>query len=178
MNLPAAYLNPPTTRANLVQGAEGAFTDSQESSRGLSNSKDLERLLALRKLADVVVADGQTARLENYAIPNACDLAVFTKKGFTPKPGASRRNYLELRMGAVEAITELLNRGYSRILIETGPTQLAAIIEAHLLNQLCLTNTQDSQPVLNVLQISDAREIYCEPLADTTFRIYDQIQPY
>jgi riboflavin biosynthesis pyrimidine reductase len=176
--LPAAYLEVPSVRANLVQGPAGITKDSNGSSRGISNATDLARLLELRQLADVVLTDGQTARLEAYKVPKSCDLAVFTKTGFTPASNTSSHKYLELRMSPVDAVRELLRLGYKRILLECGPGSLRQIIDADLLDQLCLTNTGGSEASLESLGIASAVELFSQTLDDTAFGIWAQIQGF
>ncbi|CAB4959200.1 unannotated protein [freshwater metagenome] len=174
--LPAIYLKVPKTRANLVQGLGGSFTDALGSSRGISNAIDRELLLDLRSLADVVVTDGETARREGYRIPKACDLAVITRAGYVPAAGVSKRNYVELRMSPPQAIRELIESGYQRILIECGPSLIAEMISVGLIDQLCLTNTSHSKADLPALGIGTARLDWSQQQSDTTFSVWSEIQ--
>ena len=174
--LPAFYLATPLVRANLVQGEAGQFADSNGSSRGLSNEIDLARLLQLRKLCDVLVTDGETARLESYRVPASCDLAVVTKRGFNPSASGSNKSYLELKMSPTEAITSLVSRGYERILLEVGPNVLSELIRFGLVDQLCLTNTAGSNPNLLPLGVSQAELLFDESVDDTRFTVWGQIQ--
>jgi riboflavin biosynthesis pyrimidine reductase len=174
--LPAIYLNPPRTRANLVQARDGAFIDTNGSSRGISNERDRQLLLELRKLADVVVTDGETARLEDYRIPRDCDLAVITRKGFEPRTSASEKTYLELRKTPEASIRKLLLAGYRRILVECGPQLVAKMIAGQLIDQLCLTNTGGSKAQLSALGIANAQLQYELVDGDTTFSVWSQIQ--
>ncbi len=175
--LPAFYLATPLVRANLVQGQSGQFVDSYGSSRGLSNEIDLARLLQLRKLCDVLVTDGETARLENYRVPASCDLAVVTKRGFSPSVSGSSKSYLELKLSPAEAIANLVSRGYERILLEVGPNVLSELIRFGLVNQLCLTNTASSNPNLLTLGVSQAELLFDESVDDTRFTVWGQILP-
>lgn len=174
--LPAAYQNPPIVRANLVQGKEGEYWDADGSSRGISNHLDRDRLLALRELADVVVTDGKTARLERYRVPKGCDLAVITRTGYTPAAGNSTQRYLELRTDPIGAIELLKQDGYQRILLEVGPSLVKKLLASNLLDQLCLTNTQFSKARLETLNISHAELEFEEVIEDTTFTVWSQIQ--
>ena len=176
MTLPVAYQDVPKVRANMVQGANGVFVDANGSSRGISNPLDRERLLELRKLADVVVTDGETARLEAYRIPLGADLAVITRTGFKPAAGSSTRKYLEIRMSPDEAIKYLLQLGYCRILLEVGPSVLSEIVAAGLVDELCLTNTDSSKPALSALGIASAELVHHEQLQDTSFGVWREIQ--
>jgi riboflavin biosynthesis pyrimidine reductase len=175
--LPAAYTNPPRVRANLVQGANSLFVDSNNSSRGISNEIDRERLLELRRLADIVVTDGETARLEQYRIPMTCDLAVITRGGYTPAPGKSTHSYLEVRESPTAAIERLISLGYRSILLEVGPRLIRQLVANGLLDELCLTNTAFSKPQLTDLGIARAVEEYRQTSGDTTFTLWREIQP-
>lgn len=170
------YNRPPRVRANLVQSLGGAFEDSTGSSRGISNELDRDLLLHLRTLADVVVTDGETARRENYRVPKACDLAVITRIGYSPVVGESTRKYLEfIGHSPAAVIRELLSEGYSRILLETGPNLVRELVGQNLVNQLCMTNTNGSIPVLEQLGVQDWVEEFSLTIGDTRFGAWAQI---
>ena len=173
-----AYTRPPLVRANLVQSLNGAFIDENGSSRGLSNSEDLQRLLALRGIADVVVTDGETARKERYKIPSAADLAVFSRRGFQPSSGNSKHRYLHLDLAPASSVKHLLELGYSRILLECGPGPLRQIITGARLDELCLTTTCGAFPQLAGIGIRSANVKFVEQTGNTTFWIFDQIQGF
>ncbi len=174
--LPEPYLRVPHVRANLVQGAAGVFVDSNGSSRGISNRTDLVRLLDLRKLADVVVTDGETARKEGYRVPKTSDLAVITAAGYSPKSTDSNHKYIELRLNPGAAIQRLLDEGYTRILLELGPNLVAALVDDGMIDELCLTNSQGSTPDLHKLGIYSAELVFDEVAEDTRFSIWNQIR--
>jgi len=174
--LDEVYQRPPAVRANLVQGAGGVFIDDVGSSRGISNSLDRERLLDLRRLCDVLVTDGETARTEQYRIPRFCDLAVITRSGFTPAAGESTKKYLEFRSSPVSAIQKLQDLGYERILLEVGPNLLRELMAAGMVDQLCLTNTSFTGPDLSRLGVTAAKLRLSETKGDTTFSVWDEIR--
>ena len=174
--LPAIYLNPPSVRANVVQGPRGVFEDGTGSSRGISNEQDRSRLLELRKLCDVVVTDGKTARTENYRVPKVCDLAVITRSGFTPADSKSDRKYIELRSSPALAVQTLKASGYERILLEVGPSLIRELIAADAIDQLCLTNTANSEANLGALGIAAATLLHQETDGDTTFTVWSEIR--
>ena len=174
--IPEIYLNPPSVRANLVQGLRGTFEDGAGSSRGISNEQDRSRLLALRKFCDVVVTDGETARTENYRVPKVCDLAVITRSGFTPAESESDRKYIELRSSPALAIQTLKDWSYERILLEVGPSLIRELIAADAIDQLCLTNTANSEANLSALGIAGATLLHKEVDGDTTFTVWSEIQ--
>lgn len=170
------YLNPPAVRANLVQGPGGVFVDEVGSSRGISNRLDLDRLLALRELCDVLVTDGETARLENYRVPKGCDLAVITRTGFTPRVSDCERKYLELHQSPAAAIAQLRRSGYSRLLLEVGPAVLRELVLENSIDQLCLTNTLQAKPMLRSLGIKAATLLFEEVIEQTTFSVWGEIR--
>jgi riboflavin biosynthesis pyrimidine reductase len=174
--LDEVYQKPPAVRANLVQGSGGVFEDGAGSSRGISNSLDRERLLDLRRLCDVLVTDGETARTEQYRIPKVCDLAVITRSGFTPAAGESKKKYLEFRSSPVSAIQNLKELGYERILLEVGPNLLRQLFATGTVDQLCLTNTSFSEPDLSKLGVAAAQLRFSETTGDTTFSVWDEIR--
>ena len=171
-----AYLDVPPIRANFVQGANGRLADEAGSSRGISNPTDLQRLLELRVLSDILVTDGKTARLEQYKIPKSTDLAVITRRGYTPRASVSSHRYLELRQSPEAAIGHLIELGYQRILLELGPKVFAEIVKAGIPVELCLTNTGGSDPQLDKLGIGSAELVFQETHGDTRFTIWRQIQ--
>ena len=56
-------------RANMVVSQDGQFVGPNETSRDLTNPKDLSLLLLLRALSDVLLVGANTARQENYRAP-------------------------------------------------------------------------------------------------------------
>ena len=171
--LQASYLDVPLVRANLVQDANGAFTDANGSSRGISSEEDRDLLLALRALADVVVTDGETARLERYKVPRVCDLAVITRKGYSPTPSDSTHSYIEFNFGLNETLTALKTLGYKRILLEVGPSLLKSNWDS--VDQLCLTTTGHGAPDLAPLGI-EAELADVNHLGQSTFTVWSQIR--
>lgn len=169
----ASYLDVPLVRVNLVQDAHGAFTDANGSSRGISSPEDRELLLELRALADVVVTDGETARLEKYKVPQVCDLAVITRAGYSPAPSDSKNTYIELNLNLDATLKELETLGYHRILLEVGPSLLKG--SWHNVNQLCLTTTGYGSPDLAPLSI-EATLVSENKSGQSTFTVWSQIR--
>lgn len=164
-------------RVNLVQGQDGVTADPSGSSRGISNPDDRQLLLHLRTLADVVLTDGETARLERYKVPKTSDLAVFTRKGYVPEPGNSNHRLIEISdetlAGAVDVLKTL---GYRRILLEAGPNLLRSSWQAF--DELCLTNTATSKADLSALGISQAKLNEEQIVGDATFTVWREIQGF
>ncbi len=175
MNL-ELYSPAPGVRVNLVQSIGGVFVDDSGSSRGISNDLDRELLLYLRTLSDVVVTDGETARREKYRVPRVCDLAVITREGYEPEPRESGHKYLQFPgLSPAQVVSELQKLGYSRILLEVGPNLVRELIQANLVDQLCLTNTNGSVPELRELGAAGWRSDFELLEGDTRFSAWSPI---
>ncbi len=175
MNL-ELYSPAPGVRVNLVQSIGGVFVDDTGSSRGISNDLDRELLLYLRTLSDVVVTDGETARREKYRVPRVCDLAVITREGYEPEPRESGHKYLQFPgLSPAQVVSELQKLGYSRILLEVGPNLVRELIQANLVDQLCLTNTNGSVPELRELGAAGWRSDFELLEGDTRFSAWSPI---
>lgn len=172
--LPDSYPIAPRVRVNLVQSSTGLFADASGSSRGISTQADRKLLLELREQADVVVTDGETARLEKYRVPLACDLAVITRNGYTPAQSSSKRRYVELNEELNDALKSLQAMGYAKILLEVGPGLLSNAWDQ--IDQLCLTTTGFGEPNLKVLGVNGS-EIFRFVTGESTFTVWSQIQP-
>lgn len=161
-------------RANLVQDNLGSFVDETGSSRGISNGQDLALLKHLRSLADVVVTDGETARLEKYKVPIVCDLAVITRVGYKPEHSETTKRYVELlKLDLPAAIGRLKELGYASILLETGPE----LYRGHwqLVDELCLTATNYGVPNIEVLGIQGNLKSSIS-IGESTFSVWTQIR--
>lgn len=120
-------------RLNMVVSSGGSFTDSIGSSRGISNAIDRKLLAHLRKLSDVVITGGETARVENYEVPSSADLLVISSNFEID----SDRFF---RLPTPEATLDFLRESkYRRILLETGPSLSGWFLERDLVDEFCLT---------------------------------------
>lgn len=123
--------------ANFVMSADGRFADELGSSRGISNARDLQHLIHLRRQCDALVTDGKTARLERYEAKVGRETYVFTRR----KPANGLR---ALHASSPEDFDELfgkLKTLHRRILLETGPTILRTLIQRGLVDRLFLSIT-------------------------------------
>lgn len=69
-------------RSNHVITVTGEFVGTDGSSRSISSEPDRQLLIALRAMADVIVVDAATARLEQYRAPSSgAALAIFSRNG-------------------------------------------------------------------------------------------------
>lgn len=123
-------------RLNMVATGKGNFVDQKGSSRGISNNLDRQLIGHLRKLADVIVTGGATARSEGYRVPSNAALAVISTS-FVLEDA----NFLSLPdpNGALDVLRDL---GFKNILLETGPTLSKHFLQADQVDEFCLTVTE------------------------------------
>lgn len=124
-------------RLNMVVDSSGKFTDASGSSRGISNENDRSLLVRLRKLSDVYVTGGNTARLEGYKVPTLRNLAIITSKqvaegiiSLTP------RESVELTQWVID---ELHAKQFKKILLEVGPKLAKEFLSKDRIDEFCLT---------------------------------------
>ena len=125
--------------ANFVMNADGRFADEQGSSRGISNARDLQHLIHLRRQCDALVTDGKTARLEGYQAKVGRETYVFTR-------GKSANGLHALHASSPDEFDEIIGQLkaiHQRILIETGPTLLRTLSQRGLVDRLFLSITGD-----------------------------------
>ena len=133
-------------RLNMVAGADGSFVDENRSSRGISSDIDRELLVHLRKLCDVVVTGGETARVESYLKPKSSSLAIISRRPveisdsitLTPPPSTEV---------AAWCIAELNRLGFNRILLEVGPSLAREFLKSDLVDEFCLTLPESAPKV-------------------------------
>ena len=122
-------------RLNMVVNGLGEFTDENGSSRGISNELDRKLIGHLRRISDVVVTGGNTARSEQYTVPSSCSLAVISRSF-----ELDGERFMRLPDPKV-ALATLKNQGFNRILLETGPTLSKFFLETQAVDEFCLTVT-------------------------------------
>lgn len=156
-------------RLNFVASIDGIAADSNGLSEGLSSRTDRRILGLIRKNSDVVLVGAGSVRAEGYFLPRSTDLAVVTSTGdlgghqfpksispekltvFCPKSAKVRLveslgevpyTVIELpgpEINLREVIKALNSQGRSSIVCEGGPTLAAKLIDAGLVQELCLT---------------------------------------
>lgn len=155
----------PYVRANMVASVDGAAFDAAGRSRGLSLPTDREIMRVLRAGCDALLVGAATARSESYPPPPIQGelaelragagraggplLVVVTGSGSVPaRIRELARNGRALvaeptigRPGVdlTELVAALAARGRTRVLCEGGPTVLAQLVGAGLVNDVCLT---------------------------------------
>lgn len=161
-DLARAYGNWSGILANHVVTQTGEFTGPDKSSRSISTAEDRELLIALRKMADLIVVDAATARLEGYRVPKSgVNLAILSNSGdfsgipaveLTPEqtllfskesnPSAGRSSELSVLVSEdpIEHLLEIANQQmlYS-ILWEAGPTLSEIAFDRGLIHKSALT---------------------------------------
>lgn len=162
-------------RLNFVASINGNVAGADGTSDGLTSRTDRRILGAIRRLADVVLVGASSVRKEGYFLPKTAPLAIVTGSGDLSghgipadiaagrvivlcPPGAQGALESSLgdrpvtvitlpgpRISPAEAIMALHRLGHDSIVCEGGPSLAAQLIDADLVDELCLTTS----PVLN-----------------------------
>lgn len=159
-------------RLNLVSDTQGRFWGPNGSSRDLSNEIDRMALINYRSQASVVVTDAATARRERYERSVHAPLLIISRTGdFSGIPamaGLGRQGQPALSVtadaGSLDLRAMAANNGWSRVLLETGPTTSELLISSGEVDSLVLTvpSAESSPfegaclPALAALGIEDA----------------------
>jgi riboflavin biosynthesis pyrimidine reductase len=156
-----------TVRINMIASLNGSAVGDDGTSESLSNRTDRRILGVIRDSADVVLVGARTVRREGYLGPRASTLAIVTlsgdltghRLGDAPHPplilcpaSAVARVDTQLAgiahevavvqsptLDAVEIVRTLTSRGLTSIVCEGGPTLAGALLDAGLVDELCLT---------------------------------------
>lgn len=163
-----AWPDEPCVRVNFVSSLDGAATVEGRTG-GLGGAPDKVVFSHLRATCDVILVGAGTASVERYGPDRAPVAVVSARLSlspderlFRPRPGtaaplvltcaaapADRREALARWADVADCGTELVEprrvvavlhaRGFRRILCEGGPRLFAALLEADLVDELCLT---------------------------------------
>ena len=164
--LDALYEPPsrPWLRVNFVSTLDGASQGADGLSKGINNSADKRVFHTLRRRADVLIVGAGTLRDEGYAAPTL-PLVIVSRSGNVPSslvgsehvhlatcssaPGleAARSQLGEERVFVlgddtvdIPALKALLaERGWVEQLSEGGPALFGSMLEAGIVDELCLT---------------------------------------
>ena len=154
-------------RVNLIGSVTGAAVGVDGTSESLSNPVDRRILGVIRELADVVVIGAQSLRAEGYQHPRRSRLAIVTMSGelgghriesgdpapivlCPPQavatvgarlPGAEvvEVEPLEGALPPADIVAALRARGLASIVCEGGPSLAAQLLDASLVDELCLS---------------------------------------
>ena len=157
----------PHLRAGFVASVDGAISVNGRS-EGLSSPADKAVFRALRAVCDAILVGAGTLRSEDYGPvrlqPSAIawrafhdrapdvPIVVVTRSGdlgsgrvlegpvLVARPGSGIRHEVEELPGEPTALLAALHeRGLTRLLCEGGPTLLTTLLEAGVVDELCLT---------------------------------------
>ncbi len=131
----------PWLRVNMVATVDGAATGESGTSGSINNAADKTVFDHLRATCDVIVVGAGTARIEGYR-PAERPIVVVSRSGELPSglrdaaPGL-----VEVRpLGDAVAFKQsLVERGWSTILCEGGPSLLRDLLAAGVVDELCTT---------------------------------------
>jgi riboflavin biosynthesis pyrimidine reductase len=167
-DLEALYAPPslPWLRVNMVSTLDGAANGESGKSGSINNEADKQVFHALREHADVIVVGAGTARTERYRIA-AVPLVVVSHRGLVPeqlKDAPAGKVLLvtcsdslglddcRAALGTDQVIvagdshvdlgamrSQLVERGFRNILGEGGPHLLRDLLDADVVDELCLT---------------------------------------
>lgn len=156
----------PWLRVNFVSTVDGAATGGDGLSGSINNEADGRIFHLLRDLCDVVIVGAGTARAEGYR-PADKPIVLVSRSGEVPErlqaaasgsvllgttaqsPGLDRARELlgtdnvivtgegEVDLSALK--TELAERGFADMLCEGGPHLFDAMVQAGVVDELCLT---------------------------------------
>lgn len=186
---------PEHLRLNLVTTLDGRAAGSDGTSESLTSRADRTILGVIRELSDVVLVGAESVRREGYLRPKRAALAIVTASGdlrghrldapagghrllvLTTESGARRaaetlptaqRLVLEGddRLDPAALIATLRRAGFGRVVAEGGPRLAAQLLEAGLVDELCLTvMPRLGGPALPLLTSAPARIHEARPLS-------------
>lgn len=128
----------PWLRVNFVASVDGSAQGRDGRSGTINNEVDVAVFRQLRRTADVILVGAGTARTEGYG-PVRTPIVVV---GHTMPPLLEGAANTRLASGPLpEIVAGLHAEGRQRILCEGGPVLLSGLLEAGLVDELCLTTT-------------------------------------
>jgi riboflavin biosynthesis pyrimidine reductase len=157
-------------RLNLVSSVSGSAAGSDGTSETLTSASDRRILGVIRELSDVVLVGAASVRAEGYQVPRRSRLAVLTSTGdltghrldvnlvdrvtiVCPASAVARATSslpgaeilvapdTNSRIAMPALVNTLRAAGYASIVCEGGPSLASALIEAGLVDELCLTTS-------------------------------------
>lgn len=131
----------PWLRVNMISTLDGAAAGDSGRTGSINNAADKRVFDELRAQADVIVVGAGTARDENYG-PADRPILVVSRSGVLPQRlrDAAPGSVIVEPMGDPAAFKQsLVDRGWSNILCEGGPTLLRDLLAAGAVDELCTT---------------------------------------
>lgn len=164
-------------RSNFVVNGNGEFKDSSGSSRGLSNSQDLEKLLSLRAQSNLIITDAATAASEQYRPSKYAPIEIWTKSGNFR--GVQKQVGMALIATAdAAALLDQRKQTYQSIVLECGPTLTRVFAASRLIDELRIsvvgklgpTEAQEvAKTFANSIGLSYLRDLASEEAPGTFF---------
>jgi riboflavin biosynthesis pyrimidine reductase len=163
-------------RLNLVASLNGEAAGADGTSETLTSRTDRRILGAIRRCSDVVLVGASSVRTEGYLLPRTAPLAVLTASGdlsghhipadvaegrvvvlcppaatdaVRSSLGGAAAAIIELpgpRIAPAEALAALHGLGHESIVCEGGPALAAQLVDADLVDELCLTTSPSIVP--------------------------------
>jgi riboflavin biosynthesis pyrimidine reductase len=195
-----------TLRINLVASVSGSAAGGDDTSETLTNRADRKILGVIRRDSDVVLVGAASVRAEGYQLPRTAPLAIVTSTGdlgghrltvdpdrFVPlvlcpasaadtaRAGLPSAEIVVVpdttgRMSAVDIVATLRARGLRRIVCEGGPSLAAQMLDAGLVDELCLSTSPTvggvSLPMFGTSPITARRLELAQLLADDSSTLY------
>ncbi|WP_243059048.1 dihydrofolate reductase family protein [Nocardioides sp. SR21] len=131
----------PWLRVNMISTVDGAATGDSGKSGSINNAVDKQVFHLLRAQCDVIVVGAGTARIEGYG-PAVRPLVVVSRQDTAPEglrdapPGSVS---VEPLGDPVAFKASLVERGWTNILCEGGPSLLRDLLAAGVVDELCST---------------------------------------
>ena len=125
--------------ASLVVGADGSTTKDNRSS-GVGSAADRAAFLARRRLCDVIIIGGNTARNESYTF-TPCPLVVLSRSEFSPLPENELAQVWN--MTPASALKRAREEIGERILIEAGISIITQLLADALIDEFFLSVTPE-----------------------------------
>jgi riboflavin biosynthesis pyrimidine reductase len=131
----------PWLRVNMISTVDGAATGESGKSGSINNAIDKRVFHLLRSQCDVIVVGAGTARIEGYR-PADRPIVVVSRRDEVPDGlrDAPAGSVLVEPLGDPVAFkASLVERGWTNILCEGGPTLLRDLLAAGVVDELCAT---------------------------------------
>lgn len=157
-------------RLNLVSSANGSAAGPDGTSESLTSASDRRILGVIRELSAAVLVGAASVRTEGYQVPRRSRLAILTStgdlRGHRLDPEQAERVIVVCpaeaaddarravpgalilvasasagRIDPADALAVLRDAGCSSIVCEGGPTLAGAMLEAGLVDDVCLTTS-------------------------------------
>ena len=130
-------------RVNFVASVDGSAQGRDGRSGTINNEVDVEVFHQLRSSCDVILVGAGTARAEEYK-PASKPMVVVGHElpALLQEVALADPSSVRLAAGPLpDIIAGIHAEGHDRILCEGGPTLLAELLAAGLVDELCLTTT-------------------------------------